>query len=198
MHIQSVWLRLWVHCFSALLHIRITWGQGLLRMFKEQFFFNSDFYFFYYSWFIVFSQVSTIQQSDPVSHTHIYSFSHITLYHALRRNSDWQTDPIPSVGPTYFLYLEIAFPYPTQKVEQDSSSPSYGCLLTPQISKSYWGSRRQRRERTCVGTREMSNCVSLINKIRDPKYLLRGKGTSLLSYPPPSPAESEKQLHIWE
>ena len=43
-------------------------------------------------------------------------------------------------------------------------------LIFTNLSGTYWGSRRQRRERTCVGTREMSNCVSLINKIHDPKY----------------------------
>lgn len=46
------------------------------------------------------------------------------------------------------------------------------------VSRSYWGSRNQRRERTCACAREMSNCISLINEICDPKYLLHSKGTS--------------------
>ena len=59
----------------------------------HRFFFINDFYFFHYSWFAVFCQFSTVQQSDLVTHTHthtrththftyIHSFSHITLHHA--------------------------------------------------------------------------------------------------------------------
>ena len=43
-------------------------------------FFNNDF-FSYYGWFTVFSQFSTVQQSDPVTHIHIHSFSHFILHH---------------------------------------------------------------------------------------------------------------------
>ena len=32
------------------------------------------FIFFHYSWFTVFRQFSTVQQGDPVTHTHIHSF----------------------------------------------------------------------------------------------------------------------------
>ena len=35
----------------------------------------NDFYFFHYSWFTVFCQFSTKQQSDPVTHTYKHSFS---------------------------------------------------------------------------------------------------------------------------
>ena len=40
------------------------------------------FIFFHCSCFTVFCQFSTVQQSDPVTHTYIYSFSHIFLHHA--------------------------------------------------------------------------------------------------------------------
>ena len=46
------------------------------------FYFSNDFYFFHYSWFTVFCPLSTIQQSDPVTHTYIHSFSHILLHQA--------------------------------------------------------------------------------------------------------------------
>ena len=52
---------------------------------SQTFFFN-DFYFLHYSWFTVFCQFSTIQQSDPVTqthiHTYIHSFSHSFLHQA--------------------------------------------------------------------------------------------------------------------
>ena len=37
-------------------------------------FFYNDFYFFNFSWFTVFCQFSAAQQSDSVTHIHIYSF----------------------------------------------------------------------------------------------------------------------------
>ena len=43
-------------------------------------FFKNDFYFFHCSWFTVFCQFSTVQQSDPVTHKYIHSFSHIILH----------------------------------------------------------------------------------------------------------------------
>lgn len=45
---------------------------------SSYFFFYNDFYFVYYSWFMVFCQFSTVQQSDLVTHTHTHShfFSH--------------------------------------------------------------------------------------------------------------------------
>ena len=39
-------------------------------------------FFPHYSWFTVFCQVSTVQQSNPVTHTYRHSFSHIILHHA--------------------------------------------------------------------------------------------------------------------
>ena len=47
-------------------------------------FFLMIFIFFHYSWFTVFCPFSTVQQSDPVTHTYIYffSFSCIILHHA--------------------------------------------------------------------------------------------------------------------
>ena len=41
-----------------------------------------DFYLFHSSWFTVFHQFSTVQQSDLVTHTYKHSFSHIILHHA--------------------------------------------------------------------------------------------------------------------
>ena len=37
------------------------------------------FIFFHFSWLTAFCQFSTVQQGDPVTHTHIHSFSHIML-----------------------------------------------------------------------------------------------------------------------
>ena len=49
------------------------------------FFLNDDFYFFHYSGFTVFCELSTVQQSDPAhthTHTHIFFFSHFhTILH---------------------------------------------------------------------------------------------------------------------
>ena len=59
--------------------LKIPW----FLFFKNLFFFFiffftcslfNDFYFFYYSWFTVFCQISTVQQSDPVTQTCIHSF----------------------------------------------------------------------------------------------------------------------------
>ena len=48
-------------------------------------FIYNDFYFFYNSWFTVFCQFSTVQQSDPVTHIYTYvlflTLSSITLHH---------------------------------------------------------------------------------------------------------------------
>ena len=40
----------------------------------------NDFYFFHYSWLTVFCQFSTVQESDPMTHTCIHSFSHVILH----------------------------------------------------------------------------------------------------------------------
>ena len=61
--------------------VHITKTTGFF--FTQHVYFYNDFYFFYYRWFTVFSQFSTVQQSDPVSHTHTHSFSHIILHHVL-------------------------------------------------------------------------------------------------------------------
>ena len=45
------------------------------------FFILNDFYFFHYGWFIVFCQFFIVEQGDPVTHTYIHSFSHITMLH---------------------------------------------------------------------------------------------------------------------
>ena len=42
--------------------------------------FLNDFYLFHYSWFTVFFQFSTVQQSDPVVLTYTHFFSHIILH----------------------------------------------------------------------------------------------------------------------
>ena len=48
------------------------------------FIFYSNFYFFHYSWFTVVCQFSTLQQSDPVTHTYIVPGScYISLTPAL-------------------------------------------------------------------------------------------------------------------
>ena len=39
-----------------------------------------NFYFFYYSWFTVFCQFSTVQQSDPVTYTHIFLITQWIYY----------------------------------------------------------------------------------------------------------------------
>lgn len=135
---KSVWLMQWVHCFSAPLHIRITWRQRL---------------------------------------TH-WEFS--------RSHSDWWIYPTPSVDPTCFLYLRISLPNPGNEARFQKPTSCLPPVFT-KVSGSYWGNRRQRRERTCVGTRKMSNCVSLINKIPDPKYLLHGTGTSFAFISTPFP-----------
>ena len=44
--------------------------------------FKKWFYFFHYSCFTGFCQFSPVQQSDPVTHTHMHSFSYIILHHA--------------------------------------------------------------------------------------------------------------------
>ena len=57
-----------------------------LKQQQYQFFFFllNDFCFFQYGWFTEFCQFSTVQQSDPVTHTSIHSFSYIImLHHAL-------------------------------------------------------------------------------------------------------------------
>ena len=41
-------------------------------------YFSNDFYFFYYRWFTVFYQFSTVQHVDPVTHN-IYIFFFLTL-----------------------------------------------------------------------------------------------------------------------
>jgi len=41
----------------------------------------NDFNFFHYSWYTVSCQFSTLQPSDPVTHTYIHSHSHIIMLH---------------------------------------------------------------------------------------------------------------------
>ena len=55
----------------------------IIRIFFFFHIFYNDFYFFHYSWFTVFCQLSTVQQSDPVTHIYIHSFSHIITHHVL-------------------------------------------------------------------------------------------------------------------
>ena len=67
-------LLLWVFfpsCLQVLVIYRVSH-----KLFSELYFFNYSFLimifiFFHYSWFTVFCQLSTVQQSDP-AHTHIY------------------------------------------------------------------------------------------------------------------------------
>ena len=42
--------------------------------------------FFHCSWFTVFCQFSTVQHSDPLTHTCIHSFSHTIFHHFLTQN----------------------------------------------------------------------------------------------------------------
>ena len=48
----------------------------LFPAFGDSFSYNfyNDFYFFHYSWFVVFCHFSTVQQGDSVTHVCIHSF----------------------------------------------------------------------------------------------------------------------------
>ena len=39
-------------------------------------------YFFHYAWFTVFCHISTVKQSDPVTHTHILFFLTLSPHHS--------------------------------------------------------------------------------------------------------------------
>jgi len=67
-----------IHLFYSNVSVTIKFKHCILY-----FLIFNDFYFFHYSWFTVFCQFSTIQQSDPVTHMYLYSFSQIILYQAL-------------------------------------------------------------------------------------------------------------------
>ena len=49
-------------------------NDGKERAEWKFFFIYNDFYFFHYSWFTVFCQFSTLQQSDPIENTCMHSF----------------------------------------------------------------------------------------------------------------------------
>ena len=67
-----------VQCYNAYACF-IFEGQGSLT---DMMIFFNDFYFYQFSWLTVFCQFSIVQQSHPVTHTCIHSFSHIiTLHH---------------------------------------------------------------------------------------------------------------------
>jgi len=73
-------------CFYCMFYykysIKVICSHICLYHYCAYFVFFNDLYFFHYSWFTVFCQFSTVQQSDPVTHTYIHSFSHIILHHA--------------------------------------------------------------------------------------------------------------------
>ena len=59
--------------YSNTSQIIIHQFQSETSGFRKHLFIN-DFYFFHYSWFTMFCRFSTVQQGDPVTHTHVHSF----------------------------------------------------------------------------------------------------------------------------
>ena len=80
-------LSLWHRWAAATPFPPLAWELLLVWFIAHSKTFLND-YFFYYSWFTVFCQFSTVLQNYPVSlshthtHIHIYSLSHIILHYA--------------------------------------------------------------------------------------------------------------------
>lgn len=109
-------------------------------------------------------------------------------YHkASQSNCGGQIDQTLSDGSTHPLYLKV--PYPTKEHQKPMLGlpPVFleGNLKVTNSKKQ----RRQRRERTHVHTRGMSD-QDLWHQL-----LLDGKGASLLSFPLPSTTKAETRLH---
>ena len=85
--------------------------------------FLSDFYFFHYSWFTVFFQLSTIQQSDPVIYTSIYIFSHIILHHAPSQVIRYSSQSYTAGSHCLSISIAIVFIYLPQIPNPSHSLP---------------------------------------------------------------------------
>ena len=72
--------------FIIIIFLNVIWFRWIYHLLYYNSFlflllYFNNFYFFCFSWFTVFCQFSTVQQSYPVTHTYIHSFYHIILHH---------------------------------------------------------------------------------------------------------------------